>query len=334
VRERRAEQLVEARRKLARPRGKRRELRGTSFFIRERSATTLVYDPRLSTVRDWSGQPISDAMLERLGIDSAIGVAFESEALFGHLLVPGFRAATADDLALAHIAGRLVVATLEQFLFVQQVRQSAGADERLRISRELHDGIVQSLGGVGLQLQAIRAQLGDAPTANRLDHVQRVIEHDQRELRAIVRELRPHDPRRGGAILEEELQRMRERFALEWGLEVDDDSAPFDVPARVAQELCRIVNESLSNAARHGAASHATVSLTPQNGSIRVRVSDNGRGFPFEGRFDLAALNRSGYGPRTLKERVAALGGTLTIESSTAGATIDALVPVAQESLA
>lgn len=311
------------------------ELRGTSFFMREQALTTMVYDPRRSSAHEWSGKPLDDATRQRLAIDSAIGVSFESETLFGRLLVPGVRTATADDLALAHIAGRLVMATLEQFFFVQQVRRAASADERLRISRELHDGIVQSLGGVGLQLQAIRTQLGETSvTAERLDHVQRVLEHDQRELRAIVRELRPDDARSGSSILLEELRRMRERFTLEWGLEIDDRSTAIDVPARLAQELCRIVNESLSNAARHGEASHAVVSLTASNGSVCVRVSDNGRGFPFAGRYDLAALDRAGYGPRTLKERVAALGGTLTIDSSPQGATVEALVPVQQEVLA
>jgi len=60
-------------------------------------------------------------------------------------------------------------------------------------------------------------------------------------------------------------------------------------------------------------------------------VADNGRGFPFEGRYDLASLDRAGQGPRTLKERVAALGGSLTIESSPAGATIEARLPAAPE---
>ncbi|HEX6160286.1 MAG TPA: histidine kinase, partial [Thermoanaerobaculia bacterium] len=203
--------------------------------------------------------------------------------------------------------------------------------ERLRISRELHDGIVQSLGGVGLQLQSIRAQLGGA-VAERLAHVQSVIEHDQRELRTIVRELRPHDTRDGRTILSDELQRLRERFPLEWGLAVDVEvPSPIDVPPRLAHELSRILNESLSNAARHGGASHADVLLDVREDVIHLRVADNGRGFPFTGRYDLRALEESGHGPRTLKERVTTLGGSLLVESSPAGAIVDAHVPVRQE---
>ena len=258
-----------------------------------------------------------------------ITASVASESLSIHLIVPAV-SATADDVALAHVAGQLVLATLEQYFFLQQVRQTASAEERLRISRELHDGIVQSLGGVGLQLQAIRSQMdGTTAAAERLKHVQRIIEHDQRELRAIVRELRPHEVREGRTILVEDLQRLRERFPLEWGLEVDVDvPVPIDVPAPLAHELCRIVNESLSNAARHGGATQARVALRSGTEGIDVRISDNGRGFPFRGRLDLAALDSRSDGPRTLKERVKNLGGSLTIQSSDGGATIEARVPV------
>lgn len=305
----------------------REALVNTSYFARAGDETILVYRPGQPTVSTGRGNPVGTALRLRFNLDSAVVVSLESEALTACLVVPGVRSATADDLALAHIAGRLVLATLEQFLFVQQARQTASAEERLRISRELHDGIVQSLGGVGLQLQAIRAGLGDASAATRLEQVQKVIEHDQRELRAIVRELRPHDPRRGGVLLRDELQRMRERFALEWGLQVSVRlGETVEVPARLAHELCRIVNESLSNAARHGAASQAEVEIGVAGGTVDLRVSDNGRGFPFTGRFELADLD--GRGPRTLQERVVTLGGSLTIDSSTSGAAVIARVPL------
>lgn len=309
------------------------KLRNSSFFVRAPGQPVLVYDPAQSTVDERAIEPLGSAFRLRFGVGSAVAVSLESETLCAQMVVADVRSATADDLALAHIVGRLVLATIEQFFFVQQVRINASAEERLRISRELHDGIVQSLGGAGLQLQAIRRQLpANISAAERLWHVQQVIEHDQRELRALVRELRPHDARDGGVILADELQRMRERFPLEWGLAVDIEMQdPLPVPPRLAHELSRIINESLSNAARHGGASQAKVALRDCNGAIALRVSDNGRGFPFAGRYDLAALTESGTGPRTLKERVKALGGSLIVESSKLGAAIDARIPVGED---
>jgi signal transduction histidine kinase len=308
-------------------------LRNMSCFVRGSGESILVYDPVRSTATETDGAPIGRAFRARYAIDSAIMVSLESETLFMHFMIPNVRTATADDLALAHIAGRLVLATLEQFFFIQQVRQNASAEERLRISRDLHDGIVQSLSGVGLQLQAIRGQIATQPAIlEKLTHVQRVIEHDQRELRAILRELRPHDARDGGTIIEDELQRMRERFALEWGLEVEVDTrANGRMPARIAHELCRIVNESLSNAARHGGATRAEVGVIATDRHARVRVADNGRGFAFVGRYDLDALEAAGSGPLTLKERVLSLEGSLVVESSRRGAVIEVDIPIREE---
>jgi signal transduction histidine kinase len=307
--------------------------RNATAWTREASAL-LVYDPARTMADDATGDPIGAGLRRRYGVGNAIVVSLMSETLTARFIVPDVRGATADDLALAHVAGRLVLATLEQYFFVQQVRHTASAEERLRISRDLHDGIVQSLAGVGLRLHNLRNRHAeDSDTARELLHVQAVIEHDQRELRTLVRELRPHDPRDGHTIVAQELARMRERFPLEWGLEVDlDVPEPLEVPVRLAHDLCRMVNESLSNAARHGGASHAAVALTRRDGFVAMRVADNGRGFPFTGRRDLAALEQAGVGPRTLKERARSLGGTLVVESSGGGAAIEMRLPVQEES--
>jgi signal transduction histidine kinase len=306
------------------------EVRNTSVFARGDGGSMLVYDPAHPSTAERTGDPIGAALRSRYAMSGAIVVSLESETLAARFIVPDVRSATTDDLALAHIAGRLVLATLEQFFFVQQVRQTASAEERLRISRDLHDGIVQSLAGVGLTLQTLRGRVGhDSELAEQIVHVQDVLERDQRELRTIVRELRPHDARDGRTIVAHELQRMQDRFPLEWGLTVEVETPDtIDVAPRLAHDLCRIVNESLSNAARHGGASRAMVSASSRDGVIELHVRDNGRGFPFRGRHDLAALERAGHGPRTLKERVRNLGGSLFVESSDAGASIEVRIPL------
>jgi signal transduction histidine kinase len=307
--------------------------RNTTAWTRAASAL-LLYDPARTTADDAAGDPVGAELRRRYDVGNAIVASLVSETVTARFIVPDVRNATADDLALAHVAGRLVLATLDQYFFVQQVRHTASAEERLRISRDLHDGIVQSLAGVGLRLHALRSRHAEeSETARELVHVQAVLEHDQRELRTLVRELRPHDPRDGRTIVAQELARMRERFPLEWGLEVDlDVPEPVEVPVRLAHDLCRIVNESLSNAARHGGASHAAVALKRRNGYVEMRVADNGRGFPFIGRRDLAALEEAGVGPRTLRERAHNLGGTLVVDSSAGGAAIEMRLPVQEES--
>ena len=304
-----------------------------SFLVREGVDSLLVYNPVQSTIEEANGDPLGPETRRRFGLQGAIVVSLYGETISARMVIADVRNATGDDLALAHIVGRLVLATLEQFFFVRQVKQTASAEERLRISRDLHDGIVQSLAGVGLRIHSLRNLFPEhSDPARQLEHVQRVLEHDQRELRTLVRELRPDDPRDGRAVLQSELQRMRERFTLEWGMEVVVQMAePVAVPAKLAWEVCRIINESLSNAARHGGASKVVVSVSMNHTSVDLRVADNGSGFPFFGRRDLPALERAGVGPRSLKERVRNLSGTLVIESSASGATIEARVPIQEE---
>jgi signal transduction histidine kinase len=306
--------------------------RNATVWTRE-AASLLVYDPARTIAADATGDPIGPGLRRRYDLGNAIVVSLVSETVTARFSVPNVRNATADDLALAHVVGRLVLATLDQYLFVQQVRQTAGTEERLRISRDLHDGIVQSLAGVGLRLHALRSRHAEkSDIAQELLHVQTVLEHDQRELRTLVRELRPQDPRDGQTIVAQELARMRERFPLEWGLEVElDVPEPVEMPVSLAHDLCRMVNESLSNAARHGGASRAAVALGRRDGFVEMRVADNGRGFPFDGRHDLAALEQAGVGPRTLKERARSLAGTLVVDSSSGGATIEMRLPVQEE---
>ncbi|MBV9497578.1 MAG: hypothetical protein JOZ54_25300, partial [Acidobacteria bacterium] len=306
--------------------------RNVTAWVRDR-ASLLVYDPITSAATEANGDPLGDDLRLRYAMNGAIVVSLVTETLTARFIVQDVRSATADDLALAHVVGRLVLATLDQFFFLRQVRHTASAEERLRISRDLHDGIVQSLAGIGLRLHALRRRFdGDSDAARELVDIQTVLEQDQRELRTLVRELRPHDPRDGQTIVAEELRRMRERFPLEWGLEVDlDMTMPFTAPVALAHDLCRMVNESLSNAARHGGASRAKVALARRNGHLEMRVADNGRGFPFVGRLDLAELDRANAGPRTLKERARSLGGTLLIDSSRGGASIEMRLPIREE---
>jgi signal transduction histidine kinase len=79
---------------------------------------------------------------------------------------------------------------------------------------------------------------------------------------------------------------------------------------------------AIINAARHSGASTVRLEAASQDGSITAVVADNGRGFPFKGRYDLAALRARRLGPATLKERVAKLGGSLIVDSTAHGSQV------------
>jgi two-component system NarL family sensor kinase len=122
-----------------------------------------------------------------------------------------------------------------------------------------------------------------------------------------------------------------ERVANQWDIRVDLEIQPDipPVPHRTAHEVTRMVQESLVNAVRHGAATEVRLALTADANELRLAISYEGRGFAgLQGRHDLASLKQMKAGPRTLQERVSALGGSVVIDSHAGGAAVMIAVPI------
>src|SRR6185503_17990144 len=88
-----------------------------------------------------------------------------------------------------------------------------------------------------------------------------------------------------------------------------------------------MAHEAIVNALKHAHPSRISVDVRSDGGSIVIVVSDDGAGFPFEGRYDHAVLTRMNLGPASLRDRAASLGGQMTIESSKGGSRIEIAVP-------
>jgi signal transduction histidine kinase len=203
-------------------------------------------------------------------------------------------------------------------------------EERQCLARDLHDGLLQSLTCIALQLETAQRLLADQATDaahERLQAVQILLLTEQRRLRRTIERLKKsretpnHDTARWGARLLE----LGHEIEQEWGLPVmvSIQGAALDLPAPLVEELYLLVCEALTNSARHAGATQARVEIAVEPDWIRIRVQDNGRGFAFQGRYDLAELTRLGWGPRSLMGRIAALRGQLTLESGRAGSCLD-----------
>jgi signal transduction histidine kinase len=124
------------------------------------------------------------------------------------------------------------------------------------------------------------------------------------------------------------LAALTSRIGRHWGLQVELAGLPGGaVEERLGRNVRSIVQEALVNASRHGRASRARVEIRRIENGLRVSIEDDGRGFPFHGTYDLAALTASKLGPVSLKRRIAALGGRLVITSTAAGANVDVTLP-------
>ena len=110
---------------------------------------------------------------------------------------------------------------------------------------------------------------------------------------------------------------------------VGNENRGVSVPGKVGVEILQVVREALHNVYKHAEATHVLFSLEKRGNDIHIAIDDNGQGFPFGGQFSLEELELLRIGPRSIKQRIRTLGGTLTLESNPGhGSVMRARVPV------
>ncbi len=256
-----------------------------------------------------------------------LGVPIRSGGrVFGNLYLTekqgGF---TEDDERLVIVLAAQAGAAIENAMLSERLRTLAVQDERDRLARELHDGVIQTLFSIGMGLEAARAQLETAPdrASERIETAVDGLDGAIRELRNSIFELQPARAAAkgltGGLV---ELAREFEvnalvRPRLDIPPEVDAHVEPSAVP-----DLLQVIREALTNAAKHAKASTVTVAMHLTGRSLVVEVIDDGAGF------DVRAP-RVGRGLGNIRERTELLGAALDVESAVGGGTtVRIVVPV------
>jgi len=299
--------------------------RGKSFFAADAAdADGVVVYGSTNMFKQRRGLPIHAAIQRRFQIHSVRTWPLDGEIVRGRLFCLDTRRSRVDDLMFGEVVARQAVSRLDSLHLLKRLQQTAAIDERLRLARELHDSLLQSVAGSALQLLAARRLLDTDPEAarDRLAEVQTQLETGELEMRSFIGRLRPLPlfAPVNGAGLSQRLEQLRIRIEREWDIKVKMDIGPgADIwPEALATDVYRLVQEAVLNAARHADASIITVSVTSPGGPC-VEVIDDGCGFPFQGTYDLRTLNDMNAGPRTLRERVADLHGDLHLRSSDTG---------------
>jgi signal transduction histidine kinase len=211
----------------------------------------------------------------------------------------------------------------------QEVQKLAIVDERLRISRDLHDGIIQSMYAVSLSLEEV-PDLLEEDKAAALDRVDRAVDRLHTtigDIRTFIVGLGPDSDRGLGGALTSMARELLAGSGVELALDIED-AAELErrLPPEAAHELSQIAREALSNVARHSGASRAqlAVDVDVDGDAATLRIVDDGRGF------DTAApLGPGHFGLANLRDRTVAVGGRLTIESRPQGTSIIVRIPVA-----
>ena len=256
-----------------------------------------------------------------------------AESVRGHLFVSEPSAAAKVVPLVGEAASTLIALRFEATAHAQQAVRQALAQDRIRVARDLHDGLLQSFTGVVLQLETIHSTLETKPEEARkmITEAQGLIMADQRELRRFVEELRPRAARREEEFdFAQRLEDLRSRFQKQWGLHLSFDVDHIEplVGRFLGHETFRLIHEAVTNSAKHGGASDVRVGVRTAGSEMQIQVTDNGTGFPFHGRVTLEQLRESGTGPIVLAERVGSLNGTMTVDSTESGATVTISIPL------
>jgi signal transduction histidine kinase len=217
---------------------------------------------------------------------------------------------------------------------MRRLRERAGALERARFARELHDGAIQSLIAVEMQLDVLRRQSGaQAPVVNaELGRIQKLLREEVLKLRELMQAMKSfavNADRLLGFISD-----TVERFRRETGIAAEfvSELERVDLAQKVCGELARIVQESLVNVRKHSGAHHVLVRLAQRAGNLQLTVEDDGKGFSFSGRLSDAELETTGKGPAVIRERVRLLAGELAIESTPGhGSRLEVRIPPPRE---
>jgi signal transduction histidine kinase len=206
---------------------------------------------------------------------------------------------------------------------------SAQEDERKKISRELHDVIAQTLTGINIRLAALKkgAAIDTKGLERNIARTQRLVEHSVNIVHKFARELRPSVLDDLGLIpaLHTFLKSFREQTGLR--ISLSTFAAVEEMNGDKRTVLYRVAQEALTNVARHAQASEAKVIIQKFNGAVRMKISDDGKGFHPA----VESNGRSGkqLGLLGMRERLEMVGGKFIVISAPGqGTTISVEIPV------
>jgi signal transduction histidine kinase len=298
----------------------------------EADATILINEPD-GRLAERKGLPLSPAVLDLLHGEGLASGPFQADTVSGRAFFTGIGTPTSEIVPLTDVVSRAVGWSIEQIQLTGRLQAIGASEERIRLARDLHDGLLQSLTGVRLELRALQTAVesNDESAVGRLHALERALAMEQRELRFFINGLRPATPRPLGdneASLAARLDDLGQRIALEWKTPVSIRVAPGarSSSTAVAQAVPLMVHEAVVNAMKHARPTRVAVNVDVTDGHLRIVVRDDGCGFDFKGRQGHDALNQSTEVPRSLFDRVTALGGQMSIDSSPEGSQVEMLL--------
>jgi PAS domain S-box-containing protein len=305
-----------------------RELRGITVTEAGTLAGETIRGRRALQTGDLAGEAgLPQTVRDRAPLGPSLFVPLATEERnFGALVVSRQRGApvfTDEDMRSLELFAAQASVAMEHGRIRSELQRLAVVEDRERIARELHDGIVQSLFAVGLGLLSVEPLARDEPVRDRLreavDSIDRVIA----DLRRYIFGLKPQAV--GMETLGHAVATLAREFEGRTGIitVLDNDPRLDHIEGPLTNEVIQVAREALSNVARHADATTCRVSLRWEAPDAVLEIDDDGRGF------DPNAAPGHGYGLSNLTERAAGMGGSLALTSQPGqGTTVRLQFPV------
>ncbi|TNC63579.1 sensor histidine kinase [Rubellimicrobium roseum] len=272
-------------------------------------------------------------LCSRVGAKHLLSVPLQTDLFVGRLFVLDRPDFSLDEMMAASLAARQIESGLGRMGEVNALRRAAAFEERLSMARDLHDGVLQTLSATAMHLEVMRRTPSD--TRLGMAALQEWLLKEQRELRRTIERLRNDDtaertePSFDKSLnLDEIIDGVEQR----WRIPVELSCFPSELHLDSSNsfQVQQMIREAAANAVRHGSATKLSVTLTAEDGRLEIRMTDNGKGLDRHGSFDAQQCSTLGVGPRNLRDRVGALGGSFQLHSCPEGLQIDISLPLEQ----
>jgi signal transduction histidine kinase len=297
-------------------------------FLYDRRRNAVLY--RAGTkLLDFTGDPLQPILASMADYARVLVIPIDAGVARGLVMILDPADPVNEDLAVAAMAAGQLSLTIEAWQLHSELRIAAASEERVRLARDLHDGVLQFLAGARLQLDLISSTKLDDAARARVEQMIEAIGEEQRSLRAVINAMR-RAPEIAVARLSSSLDHLTSHLSRSWDATISAAVEPSDLTVSDSMEddVVRIAREAVANAVRHGGARRIDIEVRQNDDRLDIAIGDDGRGFAFQGRMANGELASYAGRPRSLHDRIIAMGGTMVVTSAKSGASIEVSVPL------
>lgn len=285
----------------------------TALFNVAKSRMIAFEDPGVVA---WTA-PVRSQLAHSYRINEGVLVPLQSATGGGQIIAWDCETLSVDDLAMLRALGDQIGHALDRDEMAGLARSAAENSVRHAVARDLHDSVAQFLAGTLFRLEALRRWIreGHDPEGE-IDSIKNALRREQSHLRQLIERLRRGEEGDRRTEIADEMRDLLTEAGAHWHIETELvlPDHPQSVSVQLSHEIRQLVREAIANAVRHGKCRKVCVTLSDENGLLKLTIADDGTGFPD---------HPSPVLPRSISERVAALGGRFHVASTGSGARLD-----------